>query len=723
MARSRVMEGTYTYVPQSPKILILGSVLTASIMYVDPLAAKQQPSEGPLVERLGLQRQQQRPGKFASSPARIHTGTQYSTLYVYVYSVQVYIAPTSSNGAGPVWTKLFSDSNENGLWAVDKLILAHGQHSVTIPDIPAGDYLLRAEIAALHEANVAYTSNPIRGVQMYMSCSQIRVTSNGTEVPPGGTSFPGTYTSSTPGIVWNLYDPLVTPLRTRLLGPLCGRRGWGSVAQVGILCQWNIEYATRDLLGIVLTRSRLARRSRRPSLIPLLTSYAVKDNPSSHDLIPSSSHIMRHPRRPSPIMLGSALSTPSTRTERSTLYFDAPSSSLSSPDDSRDLRDPMANTMDNMNTQNDGYGGGGGGGMILPTAPGSVLPAAGNGKQRAVHEEEDALGEGGNGMHGYGGGGDVKDPFSSQQTEAESLGWLPAVDNNYNHDYDQNNLNSNYTNGGGNAHMNGSGVGGGQTNGGPVNRSNSVSPAQRPPVPARPNSFVMNGNNPNSRLSKNGNGNGTGGTRPNSNGNILDGGYILLNQRKTRHTTHERMSADAALTPKQQSQIAKVQRSESKRLSKILKKESKVEKQTLAVKMSELEELIKLQKDAVKKESTSFHTLRQKFEAAQARLASSEQNVDNARKYLEEAQEGVRNMEEKVREKRMEVEGFKEERNVGEKERVVKMGALSGNAPAQGMGSPLRNGTAEQMGQSQAPPMKDVSTPGRKSGRKLGIWK
>lgn len=40
--------------------------------------------------------------------------------------------------------------------------------------------------------------------------------------------------------------------------------------------------------------------------------------------------------------------------------------------------------------------------------------------------------------------------------------------------------------------------------------------------------------------------------------------------------------------------------SESKRLSKILKKESKVEKQTLAVKMSELEELIKLQKDAVK---------------------------------------------------------------------------------------------------------------------------
>ncbi|KAJ8457510.1 hypothetical protein ONZ45_g18283 [Pleurotus djamor] len=148
--------------------------------------------------------------------------------------VQVYIAPAASNGAGPVWTKLFSDSYENGYWAVDKLILAHGQHSVTIPNIPAGDYLLRAEIAALHEANVAYTSNPIRGVQMYMSCAQISVTSSGTQTLPGGTSFPGTYTSSTPGIVWNLYDFVSNPNNYVAPGPAVwdGADG-GSVAQVG----------------------------------------------------------------------------------------------------------------------------------------------------------------------------------------------------------------------------------------------------------------------------------------------------------------------------------------------------------------------------------------------------------------------------------------------------------------------------------------------------------
>ena len=51
-----------------------------------------------------------------------------------------------AHSGGQVWTKLFSDGYSNGQWAVDKLIAARGQHSVTIPDVPSGDYLLRAEI-------------------------------------------------------------------------------------------------------------------------------------------------------------------------------------------------------------------------------------------------------------------------------------------------------------------------------------------------------------------------------------------------------------------------------------------------------------------------------------------------------------------------------------------------------------------------------------------------
>ncbi|KAF8661362.1 hypothetical protein AX16_001456 [Volvariella volvacea WC 439] len=118
--------------------------------------------------------------------------------------VAVYIAPASSSGSGPVWTKIFEDAWD-GTWGVDRLITAHGQHSVIIPDIPAGDYLIRAEIVALHEADALYSQNPLRGAQLYMSCVQITVTSNGSLSLPGGTSFPGSYTDSTPGIQFNLY--------------------------------------------------------------------------------------------------------------------------------------------------------------------------------------------------------------------------------------------------------------------------------------------------------------------------------------------------------------------------------------------------------------------------------------------------------------------------------------------------------------------------------------
>lgn len=48
-----------------------------------------------------------------------------------------------------------------------------------------------AEIVALHEANVAYDVGGVRGAQFYISCTQIRVTSAGSQSPPGGTSFPG----------------------------------------------------------------------------------------------------------------------------------------------------------------------------------------------------------------------------------------------------------------------------------------------------------------------------------------------------------------------------------------------------------------------------------------------------------------------------------------------------------------------------------------------------
>lgn len=148
--------------------------------------------------------------------------------------VQVYVAPYSSNGQGNVWIKLFSSGYGSGKWAVDNLIAAHGQHSVIIPDLPAGQYLFRAEIVALHEADVAYANNPVRGAQNYMSCMQVQVTSNGTQALPAGVAFPGAYTPQTPGIVFNLYLGGPDPNTYQAPGPAVwsAARG-GSVAQIG----------------------------------------------------------------------------------------------------------------------------------------------------------------------------------------------------------------------------------------------------------------------------------------------------------------------------------------------------------------------------------------------------------------------------------------------------------------------------------------------------------
>ncbi|KEZ40549.1 hypothetical protein SAPIO_CDS8458 [Scedosporium apiospermum] len=79
-------------------------------------------------------------------------------------------------------------------WGTDVLNDNCGKFEVSIPsDIPAGDYLLRAEAIALHAAGQE------GGAQFYMSCYQLRVSGGGGSTP-AGVSFPGAYSSSDPGI-------------------------------------------------------------------------------------------------------------------------------------------------------------------------------------------------------------------------------------------------------------------------------------------------------------------------------------------------------------------------------------------------------------------------------------------------------------------------------------------------------------------------------------------
>lgn len=83
----------------------------------------------------------------------------------------------------------------------DHLIANNGWANFTLPACLApGQYLLRAEIIALHSA---YSQG---GAQFYTSCGQLSVGGSGT-LSPSTVSFPGAYKAADPGITINIYGP------------------------------------------------------------------------------------------------------------------------------------------------------------------------------------------------------------------------------------------------------------------------------------------------------------------------------------------------------------------------------------------------------------------------------------------------------------------------------------------------------------------------------------
>lgn len=71
---------------------------------------------------------------------------------------------TSLSVTGLKWFKIAEEGYSGGQWAVDKLIANDGRWDIQIPScIPAGDYLLRHELIALHSAGT------YPGAQFYVS--------------------------------------------------------------------------------------------------------------------------------------------------------------------------------------------------------------------------------------------------------------------------------------------------------------------------------------------------------------------------------------------------------------------------------------------------------------------------------------------------------------------------------------------------------------------------
>lgn len=131
-------------------------------------------------------------------------GAHYGPVNVYLSKV-----PDSSTADGSTpWYKIFADSwsakgsvGDADNWGTNDLNACCGKMDVPIPaDTPSGDYLLRAEVIALHTAAGA------GGAQFYMSCYQITVEGGSGTAVPSGVSLPGAFSASDPGILINIHS-------------------------------------------------------------------------------------------------------------------------------------------------------------------------------------------------------------------------------------------------------------------------------------------------------------------------------------------------------------------------------------------------------------------------------------------------------------------------------------------------------------------------------------
>ena len=125
-----------------------------------------------------------------------------------VYMKKVVDSSASNNAAGDGWFKVMEDGYDSaaGKWCTEKLIANGGHLSGTVPkDLPAGYYLVRPELLALHQADKA-PPDP----QFYVGCAQIFLNSNASASPPNTVAIPGYVNMSTPAMT---YDIWMVPLK------------------------------------------------------------------------------------------------------------------------------------------------------------------------------------------------------------------------------------------------------------------------------------------------------------------------------------------------------------------------------------------------------------------------------------------------------------------------------------------------------------------------------
>jgi cellulase len=117
--------------------------------------------------------------------------------------IMVYVTPAATEGKSG-WVKIMEDGYTNGQSAVDRFIANKGVIDVTLPDLAAGEYLIRSEILALHEASA------LGKAQFYNGCGQIKVTSAGKVTLPAGVDLRTAYKTDDAGVKFDIYSGTVT---------------------------------------------------------------------------------------------------------------------------------------------------------------------------------------------------------------------------------------------------------------------------------------------------------------------------------------------------------------------------------------------------------------------------------------------------------------------------------------------------------------------------------
>lgn len=172
-------------------------------------------------------------GVTAGSTVSITTGGGTSIFHpgpTHFYLAKVPAGQTAAtfNGKGAVWFKIaqdqprglgtgslswetegFSTPPHRGLctWnETDVMVPGKSQVSVRIPQcVQDGEYLLRVEHIALHSASA------LNGAQLYLSCAQLNISGGSGSIKTGNlVSFPGAYSATDPGILFNPYYPVPT---------------------------------------------------------------------------------------------------------------------------------------------------------------------------------------------------------------------------------------------------------------------------------------------------------------------------------------------------------------------------------------------------------------------------------------------------------------------------------------------------------------------------------